>query len=733
MNPSPVDSAPDPTGAPSPSAPSPARRLFTLSFIALFFELMVIRWVPSEVRLVAYYANLMLVSSFLGLGIGAILANRGWQLFRLFPLFLAVDIGFLVALGGVSLPGSAGELRLSMVDHRALNYLALFLVFSLNALVFVPLGEQIGLQFQRLPPLRAYVWDLLGSLAGTLAFGLFSLLHFSPVAGVAILIALVVVSDASARRARALALYALVFTAVVWSGQRDTMWWSPYYFITVRENRVKIDPTQQPGVGKAWFDEVRVSAPPANLGTMADPPLYSVRVNQDFYQMHGTVDPSRYTAGSVQQQLVAGHRAQYELPYRVIGQPARVLILGAGGGMDVETALLRGAQRVDAVEIDPVIPRLSARFNAAQPYANANVVLHIGDARAFLQKNRDLFDLVVFGHLDSQALFSYGNSLRLDGYTYTVEGFRAAFARVAPGGLLSVSFSVGQEWLAQKFTQMITLATGAEPLIYVNTGTITFMASKNPHLAPPAQVGAWQLRRAANKPVDLATDDWPYLYLQKRGIPSDYALVIGGLLTLSVGALLAFRGRGFGRPDGHFLFLGWGFMLLQTKSIGDCSLYFGTTWLVTTIVIAGVLLMVLLANWVTQHFLRNFHPWLYVPLFLSLATVLAIPRETILAQELGWRVAWTLTIVPLPIFFAGLIFSSTFRESPQPALAFGANLIGAMLGGFCEYLGMWVGSQALGAIVASAYGLSLLCALGQRRAAKLPLPLGGISLHSAPP
>ena len=56
---------------------------------------MVIRWVPSEVRLVAYYANLMLVSSFLGLGLGAILGTRQWKLFRFFPILLALDILFL--------------------------------------------------------------------------------------------------------------------------------------------------------------------------------------------------------------------------------------------------------------------------------------------------------------------------------------------------------------------------------------------------------------------------------------------------------------------------------------------------------------------------------------------------------------------------------------------------------------------------------------------------------------
>ncbi len=63
-------------------------------------------------------------------------------------------------------------------------------VFFLNAALFVPLGEQIGQQFQRLPNLRAYAWDLGGSLAGTLVFGLFAVLHFSPQIGLAIAVLL---------------------------------------------------------------------------------------------------------------------------------------------------------------------------------------------------------------------------------------------------------------------------------------------------------------------------------------------------------------------------------------------------------------------------------------------------------------------------------------------------------------------------------------------------------------
>jgi hypothetical protein len=72
--------------------------------------------------------------------------------------------------------------------------------------------------------------------------------------------------------------------------------------------------------------------------------------------------------------------------------------------------------------------------------------------------------------------------------------------------------------------------------------------------------------------------------------------------------------------------------------------------------------------------------------------------------------------VPLPVFFAGLIFSTGFRDSANPATLFGANLIGAMVGGFAEYLGMAVGSQQLSYLVIAAYAGSLLCILNERRA-----------------
>jgi hypothetical protein len=170
--------------------------------------------------------------------------------------------------------------------------------------------------------------------------------------------------------------------------------------------------------------------------------------------------------------------------------------------------------------------------------------------------------------------------------------------------------------------------------------------------------------------------------------------------------VLALRGRGFGINDGHFLFLGLGFLLLETKSISDCSLYFGTTWFVTMVVVAGVLLMVLAANLLAMH-MSGFRMWLYAPLLASLLLLYFVKRDSVLALNFDERLLWSLLVVPLPIFFAGLIFSTTFRQAANPSAFFGANLIGAMIGGFAEYLSMVIGNQNLIFLVMGAYLVSL--------------------------
>ena len=668
--------------------------LFCLSFLALFLELMVIRWAPAVVRLIAYYANLILISSFLGLGVGAIIGKKRKSLFGWLPALLLVNVVWLLIAHFVTMPTVASESRFYTPTPQLVRYVCLLGIFVSNAAVFVPLGQRIGLLFETLPPLLAYSWDLGGSLAGTLCFGLFSLKYFSPMLGMGFVAFAIVLLLPRAQRLRRIPILALSLLVVYFSVSPSAIW-SPYYYIVVvlRGDKHGNAPIREPHPG---------------LRTMQDPPIYNVRVNHYFLQSDGTFDPNRYSAEKRAE--ILNERVQYDLPYALAPVHRRVLALGAGGGTDTQIAVLNGAEQVDAVEIDPMLVKLSDRFNASAIYENPKVHVHVDDARAFLRRSSGGYDMVVFSFLDSQTLFSTMSNIRLDGYIYTVQSIESAFRLLNDNGVLSISFMAGHEWLARKLVRMVELATNQVPVVYEDHGQVVICAFRGQHAEPPPRYGRF-VRTVLPAGDDLSdavapTDDWPFLYLSGKTIPADYLIVIGILLATAVPVVLVLRGRGFGVNDGHFLFLGFGFLLLETKSISDCSLYFGTTWFVTMIVVAGVLLMVLAANVVAMR-MRRFRMWLYAPLVATLLLLYLVKRDSILALSFDERLFWSLFVVPLPIFFAGLIFSTTFRQASNPSSFFGANLIGAMIGGFSEYLSMVIGNQNLMFLVIGAYLVSL--------------------------
>ena len=668
------------------------REMFALSFAALFLEMMVIRWVPSVVHLVAYYANLMLLGSFLGLGAGAMASGRKWNLFPWFPLFLAADIGMLLLDRNSALGGSSTEVHFNAPPALLSHSFVLVEIFALNALLFVPLGQRMGVLFNRLPRLAAYAWDLAGSLCGTLAFGVFSLRYFSPALGLSIVMVVYLVIQGRRWWFSSIALFALVLVAIV-SSEDPSAIWSPYYYITVADLHTP---------------SVTASAPPAGLLTMKDPPAYFVKVNQFGYHVDATLNMDRYSPGSWGSKEISWLRQQYNLTYAVASGRDRILVVGAGGGCDVEAALLNGARHVDAVEIDPAIVGISRRFNSGGPYLDPRVSVYVDDARSYVAKATPGYDAVVFGFLDSQALFNNMNNVRLDGYVYTVESIRSAFRLLNSHGVLTLSFYLGKPWLGPKLYELVAEATGRPPVAYFAGNSMILCAPEDTQAAFPDKIYQFTRGGYSQLPsMDLPTDDWPFLYLIRRTVPSDYLVAIASLLIFSIFSVACLRGRSFGRSDIHFGLLGMGFLLLETKNISDCTLFFGATWFVSLVVITGILLMVMAANLVAGR-LRRFSLGLYVPLCISLVFLIVVPRESILQFGFATRMLWTLLVVPLPVFFAGIIFSTTFRDAESPSAVFGANLIGAMVGGFCEYLSMAIGNHRLSMLVIAAYLGSML-------------------------
>lgn len=59
-----------------------AFKLFFCGAAALFWELVLIRWLGSTIRVVAYFSNFVLISAFFGLGAGALLDRDRFHLWR---------------------------------------------------------------------------------------------------------------------------------------------------------------------------------------------------------------------------------------------------------------------------------------------------------------------------------------------------------------------------------------------------------------------------------------------------------------------------------------------------------------------------------------------------------------------------------------------------------------------------------------------------------------------------
>ena len=129
------------------------------------------------------------------------------------------------------------------------------------------------------------------------------------------------------------------------------------------------------------------------------------------------------------------------LPYHLLTQP-RVVVLGAGGGLDVLQALALGASAVDAVELNPQLVELLRgpyREFAGDLYRHPQVRVHIGDARGFMAATDAQYDLIQISLLDSFAGAGAGTQAVSESYLYTVEALRAYYTHLYDGGYLAIT------------------------------------------------------------------------------------------------------------------------------------------------------------------------------------------------------------------------------------------------------------------------------------------------------
>ena len=692
--------------------------IFIVSVLALFLEMIMIRWIGTEVRIFAYLQNTILVVCFLGLGVGCFTSRQPVLLRRnlLIPLLvlltllaipftraglakisamLSVLSDFLIWNQGTSqgLASSVGYLSLGL----ALTLVLMILLWEM----FVPLGRLLGRMMEDHPhTIRAYSANILGSMVGIWMFVGLSTLYAPPWVWIAVAVSLMLPLLGKGRELKlnlaCCGVLVLLSFPASWEYGAHEVIWSPYQKLTRRDNEDRLWEGQFLEVNNVGYQE------------MIDLRPESVEANRHISsELHGL--------------------SQYDIPLLMHEQPERVLIVGAGSGNDAAGALRNGAESITAVEIDPAIIELGRRHHPERPYDSPRVNMVNDDARSFFARSTEHYDVIIFGLLDSHTTTSMTNA-RLDHYVYTVESLERAKSLLAPDGVLVLSFEATKPYIADRMGGALSHVFGRAPLTFrvpasgSGWGGVIFVTGDqemiqrqlavNPKLA--RQIAAWQLADPVQltNTIDLATDDWPYIYLETPHIPTLYYLLAGLMAGLMFYAQRRTKMPGlslvWSRTHWHFFFLGAAFLLLEVQNISKAAVVLGNTWSVNAVIISAILAMILAANYLASRFPRLPQGVLALCLIASCIGLYGFDLSRLAGLPYATKVVLVGLLTTSPMLFAGIIFIRSFAAVERKDLALGANLIGSVVGGLLQSITFVVGIKGLLLTAAALYVAALV-------------------------
>ena len=670
----------------------------------LFLELAIIRIHSSYFQLFAYFKNISLLSCFLGLGIGFSLSNKrltslGW----VFP-FLAAQIIFLFLLKNtpitaffqnpISEQWAMGQSIAKGVYHLSLIYGFLILIFIFNAMCFVPIGQLVTKLMSYTDSLRAYGYNLIGSILGIILFTILSFFWTPPIIWLSIGFILYLPFAYFSNLPKTLStvsflLIIILVSAVDKSDVKKREFYSPYQNIAVEYTDSNSNIPLIIKSSHIWFQT------PMNLSTK----FYQDQ-NKEWFNF-------------------------YNFPFEISkNKPNKIMIVGSGSGNDVAAALRNNINEIHAVEIDPVIGKLGLEFHPEKPYSSEKVNFIINDARNAIKYSQDKYDLILYSVLDSHSNLSGKGGIRLDSFVYTEESFKEAKTKLNKDGFLVLSFAISTQELGIKIFNMLKKAfNGKEPIVFGLSKEVNkfvdqkyiFVISDDLEQFKNIEDSKFYLTNIfdndkMSEEIDVSTDDWPFFYMVKKVYPLSYLVVILLIFGSSYLFIKKTNNLSFRNFSPTCFFLGAGFMLVETKGITEAAKIFGGTWIVISIIILLILTMAFFANLIIYKKIKIKENLMYFLLLLSI--IVSYYATSLRIEDYSLNLAKILNpiFLTLPLFFSGLAFSSELKKINSPSIALSSNILGALFGGLLEYNSMFFGFKFLYLLAIFVYFLSFLFA-----------------------
>ncbi len=397
-----------------------------------------------------HFAYMVISLALLGYGIsGTFITIFRKHIFRYFPIFYIVNLLLFATTAPTAFiiaqyfPFNAQEM---LWDFEALLWLlAYFTLFSLP-FFFAANAVGLALSYYKQEISRLYAADMIGAGIGSLIilalffrFHPFTILLIISAAGF-FSAALAVFSFKMDRRQLLLPLILMLLPFSIPKEFRQIRP-SPYkdlsQILKIKGTRIAAEETGAFGIVTVVEspDIPFRYAPGVSLHNQTEPPQQlAIFVNGEWA---GVI--TRYTGDKKALQYL--DYLTSAVAYHV-SKPEHVLIIGAGGGMDVLQTLYFSANTIDAIEPDRTIMHLvKERYGdfSGHIYNNPRVRVHIDDARGYIIRTKDNYDLIQFAFSGASSGASSGLSALSENYLYTIEAFRNYLSHLRPDGYLSLT------------------------------------------------------------------------------------------------------------------------------------------------------------------------------------------------------------------------------------------------------------------------------------------------------
>lgn len=430
-----------------------ALALFLMSFAALFLEMVQCRICSYSIAPVLVYG--VITVALLGFGTGSVavtlLHQTNYGRVRLVPFACAVGFALSVIAANIALARFSHTISISAQLLTSFRTMPLLLVL---ATPYIFAGAFIAAVFAAKPENagRTYFFNLIGSAVG--CFALFVVLKPLGAERCVSLIAvlgaisafLVAERSLSSNRQRALAIIIAVLLAALLP-------------VSGRLYRFQPDPRDNVTVMEAVYSKKLISGRPAQRRAVREYGVWNPIGRVEVYSFPGIYAsvpdevPMRYLAidsgnGSVLIDFARdanGGRDFFEgtvygTAYFQGGDPS-VMIVGLGGTPDISAALHAGARSVTAVEINSSVIDVGLHDFAdflGRPYEQPGVTVVNADARSFIKRTKNRYDVIQMNVTDSMTASMSGSLVFSESYLYTVEAFYDFLEKLSPEGVFSV-------------------------------------------------------------------------------------------------------------------------------------------------------------------------------------------------------------------------------------------------------------------------------------------------------